>query len=135
MKVVPYLNFDGNCREAFRFYQACFGGTIAFEQTYGDTPAKDGVPADFHDKLVHIRLEAPGVVLLGSDAPPPHYAPAQGTTLTVLINDDARGKEVFDRLMEGGKVAMPFGRTFWSPGYGMGVDRFGKPWMVNTEPA
>jgi PhnB protein len=135
MKLVPYLNFDGTCREAFRFYQACLGGKIAFEQTYGETPAKDGVPADFQDKLVHIRLEAPGVVLLGSDAPPSFYAPAQGTTLTLLLDDVNRAKQTFDQLMEGGRIVMPFARTFWSPGYGMGVDRFGKPWMVNTEPS
>ena len=135
MKLVPYLNFDGTCREAFRFYQACLGGKIAFEQTYGETAAKDGVPADFHDKLVHIRLEAPGVVLLGSDAPPSVYAPAQGTTLTLLVDDMNRGKQVFEQLMQGGRIVMPFEKTFWSPGYGMGIDRFGKPWMVNTEPA
>ena len=135
MKLVPYLNFDGTCREAFRFYQGCLGGKIAFEQTYGETPAKSEVPPDFVDKLVHIRLEAPGIVLLGSDAPPSFYAPAQGTALTVLVEDTDSGKRIFEQLMQGGKVVMPFGRTFWSPGYGMGIDRFGKPWMVNSESA
>ena len=135
MRLDVYLNYPGNCRDAFRFYQACLGGKIAFEQTYGDTPAKNEVPPDFQDKLVHIRLEAPGVVLLGSDAPPSFYAPAQGTTLTILVDDVNRGKDIFDKLMQGGKAVMPFGKTFWSPGYGMGIDRFGKPWMVNTEPS
>lgn len=134
MKLVPYLNFKGTCADAFRFYQQCFGGQIAFQRTYRETPAKDHVPPDYQDKLIHIRLEAPGLVLLGSDAPPQFFAPAQGITICVLINDAARAKQVFERLMEGGKVTMPFEKTFWSPGYGMGVDQFGTPWMVNTEP-
>jgi len=135
MKLVPYLNFNGTCREAFHFYQECLGGKIAFEHTYGETPAKNDVPADFHGKIVHMRLEAPGIVLLGSDAPPSVYTPARGTTLTLLTEDADRARDIFERLMQRGNVVMPFGKTFWSPGYGMGVDRFGTPWMLNTEPS
>ena len=134
MDFVPYLNFDGTCEEAFRFYEKVFGGRIAMKQTYGESPANAHTPAAWHDKLIHVRLEVNGRPLLGSDAPPPHFARAQGLSVTVLLKSAGEAKRVFTQLSEGGTVTMPFDNTFWSPGFGACTDRFGTPWMVNTEP-
>lgn len=134
MELTPYLVFDGRCAEAFRFYQQCLGGRIVMMQTFADSPAKDHVPPDWGDKVLHTRLEVNGQALMASDAPPGQYAAPQGVSVSISVAlSDAR--RIFDALAEGGSVTMPFAATFWSPGFGMAVDRFGIPWMVNAEPA
>jgi PhnB protein len=96
---------------------------------------KDQVPADWHDKVIHARLVVDGRVLMGSDAPPAHYATPQGFSVSVSVTDPAAGERIFTALVKDGKVEMPFQKTFWSAGFGMGKDRFGIAWMVNCEPA
>jgi PhnB protein len=135
MEVAPYLIFNGQCAAAFRFYEQVLGGKIVFTQTHGDTPAKDHVPADWHDKVIHTRLEVGNFALMGSDAPPPHYVAPQGTSVSVTVTSATEAERIFKAFAEGGKVTMPFEATFWSPGFGMMVDRFGTPWMVNTAQA
>ena len=135
MELSPYLSFNGQCAEAFKFYERCLGGRIVMSQTFRESPAKDQVPADWHDKVIHVRLEVDGKALMGSDAPPDHYAPPQGIHVSIGVASPAEAKRIFTALAENGTVTMPFEQTFWSPGFGMLVDRFGVPWMVNTEQA
>ena len=133
MELSPYLNFNGQCAAAFRFYEQCLGGKIVMMQTHGETPAKDHVPPDWHDKVIHARLVVGDKVLMGSDAPPARYAAPRGMNVSISVASPADAKRVFNALAENGRVTMPFDQTFWSPGFGMVVDRFGIPWMVNTE--
>lgn len=135
MQLNPYLNFNGNCREAFKFYEETLGGRIVMMQTHGETPAKDYVPADWQDKIVHVRMEVGKDVLMGSDAPADRYAPTQGMWVSINAPSVADGQRLFMALSANGAVTMPFGETFWSAGFGMTVDRFGTPWMVNCEGA
>ena len=135
MDFTPYLNFNGTCAAAFKFYEEVLGGTIEFMQTHRDSPLKDHVPPDWQDKVIHVCLNVQGNRLMGSDAPADHYAPARGIHVNIQVPSTAEGKRVFDALAAGGKVTMPFGQTFWSPGFGMLVDRYGTPWMVNSQAA
>ena len=132
MTFTPYLNFNGNCAAAFRFYEQVFGGKIEFLQTHADSPMKDHVPPDWQDKVIHVSLEVNGQRLMGSDAPAEHFAPAQGLYINISVPTSAEGKRLFDALADGGKVTMPFAETFWSPGFGMLTDKYGTPWMVNS---
>ena len=131
MKFTPYLNFNGNCADAFKFYEGVFGGKIVFLQTHAQSPMKDQVPPDWQDKVLHVNLDVNGQALMGSDAPPGHYAKPQGLYVTISVDPEA-GERIFSALAENGKVTMPFGKTFWSSGFGMVVDRFGTPWMVDS---
>ena len=131
-EVSPYLQFDGTCAEAMRFYERCLNGKLDFFQTFGETPAKDHVPADWGDKVMHASLVVGGARIMASDAPPGQYARPQGLSVALSLPDAAESRRIFDALAEGGTVTMPFAETFWSPGFGMVVDRFGTPWMVNT---
>ena len=135
MEFTPYLNFSGQCAEAFKFYAQTFGGQITFMQTHGESPMKDQVPANWQDKIMHATLQVGDRVLMGSDAPPNYYSAPQGLVVSIggLSLDD--GERIFKALADRGKVSMPFQKTFWSPGFGMTVDRFGIPWMVNCEGA
>ncbi len=135
MKLNTYLNFNGRCAEAFTFYEKTLGGKISTIMTHGESPAKDTVPADWHDKIMHVRLDVGDQILMGSDAPPAYYQAPQGMVVSVTVPATAEAERIFNTLAEGGKITMPFQKTFWSAGFGMARDRFGIPWMVNTDQA
>ena len=131
MQLSPYLLFDGNCAEAFRFYERALGGRITALQTHGETPACDFVPREKHHTIVHACLDVDGMLLMASDNPMGYDKP-QGFSVSLGLKSTAEARRIFDALADGGQVTMAFSETFWSPGFGMVVDRFGTPWMVNT---
>jgi PhnB protein len=133
MKLSPYLSFNGQCAEAFTFYAKCLGGKIVFMQTHGDSPMKDQVSADWQDKIMHATLAVGDTVLMGADMPPGQYAMPQGITISISVASPTDGERIFNALAENGQVNMPFQKTFWAAGFGMAVDRYGVPWMVNCE--
>lgn len=133
MELAPYLTFKGDCREAFELYARCFGGRVEMIMTYGESPMRDQFASEWHDKVMHTRLVAGNYALMGCDAPPERYTAAQGTHVSVSVPTRADGERTFNALAEGGRVTMPFEKTFWASGFGMLVDRFGIPWMVGAE--
>jgi PhnB protein len=135
MKLNPYLNFNGQCKEAFELYAKVLGGKIEMMMTFGDSPAAEHSEPGMHDRIMHARLVAGDAVLLASDAPPQYYEKPQGTSVSVHVGSPEEAERVFHGLAEGGQVTMPIQETFWSPRFGMLVDRFGIPWFVNCEPA
>jgi PhnB protein len=132
MRVNPYLHFSGQCEEAFKFYERVLGGKIGAMITHAGTPAEQHTPKEWCDKIMHARLFVGDDVLMGSDAPPGHYQKPAGYSVALQIKDPVEGKRVFDALAENGTIVMPFAQTFWAAGFGMLVDRFGIPWMVNS---
>jgi PhnB protein len=132
MQIDPYLTFSGTCEEAFTFYEKTFGGKIEFKMTHAESPMAAQTAPEWRNKIMHISLRVGERVLLGSDAPPQYQQQPQGFSVSVSVKDVAEAEKVFGALAEGGKVNMPFAETFWSPGFGMLIDRFGIPWMVNT---
>ena len=133
MQLNPYLNFDGNCAEAFRFYEKALGGRIDFLQTHGESPMKDQVAPEWRDRVIHVRLSVGDKVLMGSDMPPGEKRGLDGMCVMIGVDTVAEAERLYKTLVAGGRETMPFGKTFWSPGFGMLTDRFGTPWMVNTE--
>lgn len=133
MTMNTYLNFNGDCAEAFNLYEKVLGGKIVMSMTYGQTPMGQDHP-DMADKIGHARLVTEnGQILMGSDSPPSMASVAGGFSVSLLYDDVETAKGVFEALTEGGTVFMPFGETFWAFGFGMGKDKFGIPWMVNCE--
>ena len=133
MDIIPYLNFNGNCAEAFKFYEQALSGKILFSMTWGEMPGAEQFPAETHSRIMHINLKVGEQSLMGADAPPDRYQEPTGMNVSVHLKDKAEAERVFNALADGGKVSMPFQQTFWSSGFGMCVDQFGIPWMVNTE--
>ena len=131
MDLTPYLSFDGTCGEAFAHYARALGGTIVFSQTFKESPMAADVPAEWGDKIMHTTLKVGGFTLMGADAPPSHFATPQGFSLSIGTETPEEAERLFNAMAEGGNVTMPFQKTFWSSGFGMVVDRFGIPWMVN----
>ena len=135
MQLNPYLHFNGQCEAAFKFYEQCLGGKIEAMVSHEGTPVADQVPAEWRSKIVHARLVVGGRVLMGMDAPPDHYQKPHGFNVNIGIEDPAEAERIFHALVENGTVTMPFGETFWAIRFGMLVDRFGIPWMINCEKA
>ena len=128
----PYLYFGGNCREAFTRYQEIFGGQLDI-LPMSDAPAEMAVPAEQADLIMHAALTSDGHLLMASDDPSGSTGPMRGIHVNYTVADVAEAERVFEALAEGGEVTMPMAETFWAPRFGMCVDRFGTPWMVNVE--
>jgi PhnB protein len=130
MKIDPYLNFNGTCREAFTFYAELFGGQIDTLMTYGESPMAGEMP-EMHERVMHVSLPLGQTTLMGSDAPPQYFQPAQGIWVSLHVEDEAEAERLFGALREGGAVTMALEQTFWAKRFGMVTDRFGTPWMIN----
>jgi PhnB protein len=135
MQINPYLNFNGECDAAFKFYEQVLGGKITFKMTWGEMPGADQFPAESHKLIMHATLNVDDKVLMGADSPPGQYQQPKGMNVSLHLKDIAEGERIFNALAANGTLQMPFQKTFWSPGFGMCVDRFGIPWMVNCEGA
>ena len=132
MQLSPYLFYNDNCEAAFKFYEKVLGGKIEMLLRAEEAPA-DMKPGPGREKLVmHARMSIGGQVLMASDSPPEHFHKPQGFSVSLTIKDTAEAERKLNALAEGGSLNMPFGKTFFSKGFGMCVDRFGIPWMVNS---
>ena len=132
MKLNIYLSFDGQCEQAFKLYEQCLGGKITFMQTYGDSPMAGETPPELHKRIMHVTLAVGDQILQGADAPGGYKVP-QGFTVSIQLNDAAEAERIFKALEENGTVQMPLQETFWALRFGMVVDRFGTPWIINCE--
>lgn len=135
MLLNAYLIFDGSCREAFEFYAHVLGGKIDAMFTHEGAPPDMPMPEGWKEKIMHARLSVGGDFLMGSDTPPNNYRKPGGFSVSLTVGSAEEAERIFHALSEGGDVKMPIAQTFWSPRFGMLIDRFGTPWMVNTDPA
>jgi PhnB protein len=133
MQLNPYLLFSGNCEEALKFYEQTLGAKIDRLLRYGGSPAEGMAPPDWSEKVLHARFTVGETMLMAADASPGYYEQPQGFSISISVDDTAKGESIFNALAETGTTKMPFQQTFWAKGFGMCVDRFGIPWMVNCE--
>jgi PhnB protein len=131
MQLSPYLAFNGECKDAFKFYQRCLGGNIQTMMTWGDSPMADKAPSEQRDRIIHASLVVGETVLMGADTPPESYKEPTGFTVSIQLSDASEAERIFNALSENGTVTMPLQETFWAVRFGMFVDRFRIPWMVN----
>lgn len=133
MQLNPYLTFNGQCEAAFKFYEECLGGKIAMMMRYAESPMAEQTAPESRNKILHVRLDVGDEVLMGSDAPPDRYQEAKGIQVSLSVDKPAEAERIFNALAEKGSVQMPIQKTFWAERFGMVVDRFGTPWMINCE--
>jgi PhnB protein len=135
VQINPYLNFNGQCAEAFRFYEQVLGGEIKAMFPFSEMPGEN-VPPELKDGIMHASLLVGDQALFGSDAPTEMYQKPQGLYVSLNVEQPSEARRIFDSLADGGSVTMPFQQTFWAAGgFGMLVDRYGTPWMINCEQA
>lgn len=135
-KLNPYLNFADNCEQAFSFYKSVFGGEFAMISYFKDMPGGEQMPESELNKVMHVSLPiGDGFILMGSDTPAEMGEVKAGNNLSISLHptSEAEGRRLFDGLSAGGKIIMPYEKTFWNAYYGMFVDKFGIQWMVNYD--
>lgn len=133
MQLNPYLVFNGQCEEAFKFYEKALGGKITGLMTHGNSPMASQVAPEWRDKIMHAHMTVGDDVLMGSDAPPQHFQKPQGFSVSIVVKTAEEAERIFAALSEKASIAMPLQQTFWSPRFGMLTDRYGIPWMVNCD--
>ena len=134
MQLISYLIFDGKAEAAFKFYEQCLRGKITTMMRFGEAPGCENMPTETRDSLIHVRLEIGDQVLMASDCPPDRpYEGIKGCSVSIAVDSMAEGERIFNALKEGGTVQMPYEKTFWAARFGMLVDQFGVPWMINCE--
>lgn len=130
-KIIPYLNFDGNCEEALYYYQGIFGGKVEIQSRYDNPQMK--APEDYKNKILHGRLYLGDLAIYASDVfPGKHVGKSSGDVqLSLDVDDPETGKKIFDQLVAGGKAGLAFEKQFWGQWHGNLVDKYGIRWMVN----
>jgi PhnB protein len=135
--VTPYLNFNGNCEEAFNFYKSVFGGEFDYLGRFKEMPTENPITEEQGEKIMHISLKISNeTVLFGSDTSPEFGGNCEfGNNITLSINatSEKDAMRLFNDLSEGGQINMPLEKTFWGALFGMFTDKFGINWMVNFD--
>jgi PhnB protein len=139
LSVNVYLNYNGNCKQAFDHYKSVFGGEFSHISTFGEMPPQEGMPPmpeEVKNNIMHVSLTIGDTVIMGSDTGG-EWAPKLevGNNFSVSVNTDNQeeAERIFNGLAEGGKITMPLNKTFWGAYFGMCTDAFGVNWMVNCE--
>lgn len=130
--VQPYLFFEGRCEEAIEFYKKALGAEVQLMLRFKDSPVgtPPGVPAGSEDKIMHAQVRIGQTVVMMGDARCSGKPGFQGFSLSLSKSTPAEVDQAFTALAAGGQVQMPLEKTFFSPRFGMVVDRFGVGWMV-----
>ena len=132
---IAYLAFNGNCADAMRFYEAALGGKLEILMSGGDSPMAAQIPKEYAQRILHARLALKGGgYLYAGDAPAQMpYQGIHGVSLTLNYDSVAEAQRIFDDLAAGGKVTMAMQPTYWAKSFGMLIDKFGTPWIINGE--
>jgi PhnB protein len=128
MQLDIYLNYGGNCEEAFRFYEQHLGGTITVIMRHGDQPGPTPVAPESKGKVLHARLRLGGTDVLGADIPT--YQPMRSAYLSLTLDRIEEAERVYALLAEDGEIFMPMAETFFAHRFAMLRDRFGTSWML-----
>jgi PhnB protein len=131
MKLDIYLNYRGNCEEAFRFYERHLGGRITGIVQHGEQPNPE-LPADWKDKVLHARIEIGGSVLMGADIP--HSEPMRSAYLTLTLDGEHDAERLYALLADGGEIFMKMEKTPFANRFAMLRDKFGTSWMLLHQP-
>ncbi len=133
MDLHSYVSFKGDCEAAFKFYEERLGAVPGLIFRYADSPMADVVPPGWDRKIMHGSVRIGQHLLEGADVPPERYEEPKGFSLSLNVASPPEAEKLFEHLAEGGRVLYPIAKTFWSERFGMVIDRFGIPWMINCE--
>ena len=133
MRIDFHIHFSGQCREAFEYYKHVLGGEVEF-LAYADSPLKDDVSPEWAEKIIHGSFKLNNLEIAGGDVAPEHYQTPQGFLLLLRLGSEQESRRIFNAFSDGGTEIMPLQKTFWSPCYGIVVDKFGVSWKINYVP-
>ena len=131
MKLDVYVNYKGNCREAFKFYEQQLGGKIISMATFKDMPDSSNIPEERKNDILHARIEIGNSILMGADIP--HAEPMRSAYLSLSVESDSEAERIYSLLSEGGEIFMKIEKTFFASKFAMLRDKFGTNWMLLCE--
>jgi PhnB protein len=130
MQLNTYLNYGGNCEQAFRFYEQHLGGKITMLMRHGEQPDASQVPPEWKNAVLHARISVGGTELLGADIPPDRFQPMRSAYLSLTVTSVEEAERLYALLSDGGQIFMPMEETFFAVRFAMLRDRFGTSWML-----
>lgn len=130
-KLGIYLNYKGNCREAFQFYEKHLGGKITSISTFKEMPAEAKIPEGWENAVLHARIEIGGTELMGADIQ--HAEPIRSAYLSLSVDSAEEAERIYALLTEGGEIFMKMESTFFANRFAMLRDKFGTSWMILNE--
>ena len=133
MKLHTYLNYGGNCKEAFRFYEQHLGAKITMMMTHGEQPGASDVPPEVKGTILYARMTIGDTELMGSDVPADRFQPMRSVYLSLGLESIEEAERVFALLSDGGQIFMPMQETFFAFRFAMLQDKFGTSWMIIHE--
>ena len=131
MKLDVYVNYNRNCREAFKFYEQHLGGKLISTSTFKDMPDSSNIPEDRKNDILHARIEIGDAVLMGADIP--GAEPMRSSYLTLRVDSDEEAERIYKLLTDGGEIFMKMEKTFYASRFAMFRDKFGTNWMLLNE--
>jgi len=138
MQVEAYLFFEGRCEEALEFYRKALGAEVTMLMRYKDNPEPpetSKAPPGSENKVMHANFRIGETTVMASDGYCQGKPNFQGFGLSLTVPNVAEADRKFAALADGGQVRMPLAKTFFSPRFGMVVDRFGVLWMIIVAPS
>ena len=134
MKLYTYLNYGGNCEQAFRFYEQHLGGKVTLMVRHGEKPNPGDVPPEWRQAILHARLHIGETELLGADIPPDRFQPMRSAYLTLSASSAEEAERIYALLSDGGTIFMPLEKeNFFASRFAMLRDKFGTSWMILHE--
>ena len=133
MKLYTYLNYGGNCEQAFRFYEQHLGGKITMMMTHAEQPGINTVPPEFQKAILHARMTIGETELMAADVPPERFQPMRSAYLTLIVESIDEAERIYALLSDGGEIFMPIQETFFAYRFAMLRDKFGTSWMIIDE--
>jgi len=133
MKLHTYLNYGGNCAQAFRFYEQHLGGKITMMLNHGEEPGPNQVAPEWKNAILHGRIIIGGAELMGADVPPERFQPMRSAYLSLILDSIEEAERIYALLSEGGQIFMPMQETFFAFRFAMLRDKFGTSWMLLHE--
>jgi len=131
IKLDIYVNYPGNCEQAFRFYEQHLGGKITMMMTHQQQPDTANVPQDWKNAILHARIEFGDTVLMGADIP--NAEPMRSAYLTLRVDSAGEAERLYALLSSGGQIFMKMEKTFFASRFAMLRDKFGTSWMLLHE--
>ena len=130
MKLNTYLNYGGNCKEAFQFYEKHLGGKITMMMTHGEQPNPANVPPGWKNAILHASMTLGGTDLLAADVPPDRFQPMRSAYLSLALDSIEEAERIYKLLSDGGEIFMPMEETFFASRFAMLRDKFGTSWLL-----
>lgn len=133
MELHTYLNYGGNCAEAFRFYEKHLGGKILMMMTHDQNPGPSDIPPEWKNAVLYANMSIGGTNLMGSDVPPDRFAPMRSAYLSLTVDSTEEAERIHALLSDGGEIFMPMQETFFAFRFSMLRDKFGTSWMISHQ--